>query len=400
MNSRRSFNASTYKFIAFSAYFLFVLSMLNAIDISYVKIMSGFKKPLYVTGHVTKPDILYVLEQRGIVWELTYNGKNKNSFLDIRNRVHTPIFPGDERGLLGFAMSPNFNEDNNLYVNYINKDGLTVISRFNNNVEEVLIAFPQPYSNHNGGMLAFGPDGYLYISVGDGGSAGDPDENAQNLDNFFGSILRIDVNTSTGYKIPDSNPFVNINNVKEEIWVYGIRNAWRFSFDKKTGDMYIGDVGQNSWEEINFQSSLSSGGENYGWNHYEGDSLYVDKNRIEDVSMPIYVYPNNANIIKVLLGWKEEDVRGCSVTGGYVYRGNKINSLKGNYLFADYCTGRIWSFKYESNKISSFRELTKSINLEGGDKTVYISSFGEDKDGELYVVDYSGSVYKLISNKK
>ena len=398
MNSIRSFNFLSYRFSALAVCLFIALSMLDANDISYVKIASGFKKPLYVTGHIANPNILYVLEQRGIIWEFLFEQKNKRPFLDIRDRVHTPIFPGDERGLLGFAMSPNFSEDNNLYVNYVNRDGMTVISRFNNNIEEVLISFSQPYSNHNGGMLAFGPDGYLYISVGDGGGAGDPDENAQNLGNFFGSILRIDVNGSIGYEIPESNPFVGLDNAKEEIWAYGIRNAWRFSFDKQIGDMYMGDVGQNSWEEINFQSFLSSGGENYGWNHYEGDSLYIDKNQIKNVSMPIYVYPNNANIIKVLLGWKEEDVRGCSVTGGYVYRGSKIKSLKGSYLFADYCTGRIWSFKYENNKTSNFRELTKSINFEGGNKTIYISSFGEDRNGELYVVDYSGSVYKLISN--
>ena len=400
MNSRRSFNASTYKFVALSAYFLFVLSMLDASDISYVKIMSGFKKPLYVTGHVTNPDILYVLEQRGIIWSLNNGVREEKPFLDIRDRVHTPNILYDERGLLGFAMSPNYDINNHIYVNYVNEDGETIISRFSGRNEEILISFKQPYSNHNGGMLAFGPDGYLYISVGDGGSAGDPDGNAQNLSNFFGTILRIDVDTNSGYKIPDLNPFVGSDNAKEEIWGYGIRNAWRFSFDKKTGDMYMGDVGQYSWEEINFQPFFSNGGENYGWNHYEGDSLYVQKEEILNSAMPIYVYPNNANIVKMILGWKENDVRGCSVTGGYVYRGSEITSLYGHYIFADYCTGRIWSFKYESNKISSFCELTKSINFEGGDKTVYISSFGEDKDGELYVVDYSGSIYKLVSNKK
>ena len=256
----------------------------------------------------------------------------------------------------------------------------------------------QPYSNHNGGMLEFGPDGYLYISVGDGGSSGDPHNNAQNLENLFGSILRIDVNIESGYKIPDSNPFVGLDGAKEEIWAYGIRNAWRFSFDKLTGDLYIGDVGQNSWEEINFQSASSSGGENYGWNHYEGDSIFNEGEEIDDVTMPIYVYPNNANIVKVLLGWKEEDVHGCSVTGGYVYRGSSINSLKGHYLFADYCTGRIWSFKYKNQEISNFQELTKSINLEGGTRTIYISSFGQDLNGELYILDYNGIVYQLNNN--
>ena len=376
-------------------YFLVLLSLLFSQELSYSTLATGFKKPLYLTHHVSDSSILFVLEQRGVIWSLNDGIREKKPFLDIRDRVHIPIFPGDERGLLGFAMSPNYNSDNHVYVNYVNKNDETVISRFSGKNEEILISFRQPYSNHNGGMLAFGPDGYLYISVGDGGSAGDPHNNAQNLSNFFGSILRIDVNTDSGYRIPDSNPFAGSNNVKEEIWAYGIRNAWRFSFDRLTGDMYIGDVGQNSWEEINFQPASSNGGENYGWNHYEGDSLYVQKEEITNAVMPIYVYPNNANIVKVLLGWKEDDVRGCSVTGGYVYRGSEVELLKGHYIFADYCTGRIWSFKHENKLTSNFQELTELINLENGKRTIYISSFGEGLYGELYIVDYNGSIYQI-----
>tara|TARA_Y100001935_G_scaffold85477_1_gene70975 strand:- start:1666 stop:2817 length:1152 start_codon:yes stop_codon:yes gene_type:complete len=374
-----------------------LISRLCALDLGYIELEASFKKPLYLSPHVNNSNILYVVEQRGMIWELNDGIKSKTPFLDIRDKVHTPVFPGDERGLLGFAMSPNFQIDNFIYVNYINNNDSTVISRFNGNEEEKLLSFKQPFSNHNGGMILFGPDGYLYISVGDGGDAGDPYNNSQNLKNFFGTILRIDVNTSKGYKIPDSNPFKGMIDIKEEIWSYGIRNAWRFSFDKTTGDMYMGDVGQNSWEEINFQSHLSNGGENYGWNHYEGDSLYLDKKQISNVVMPIYVYPNNANIIKVLLGWKEDGARGCSVTGGYVYRGDLIPELKGRYLFGDYCTGKIWSFKYENENILDFQDLTESINVNGGNKTIYISSFGQDLNGELYIIDYSGTIYKLIN---
>ena len=379
-------------------YLAILLNILISQDLSYNKIASGFKKPLFLTSHVTESNTLFIVEQRGMIWSLVDGKKEKNPFLDIRDRVHTPIFPGDERGLLGFAMSPYYSKDNFIYVNYVNNDGETNISRFKKGSEEILISFQQPYSNHNGGMLEFGPDGYLYISVGDGGSSGDPHNNAQNLSNFFGSILRIDVNTESGYRIPDSNPFINSKNAKKEIWAYGIRNAWRFSFDKLTGDLYIGDVGQNSWEEINFQSASSSGGENYGWNHYEGNSVFNEGEEIDNVTMPIYVYPNNANIVKVLLGWKEEDVHGCSVTGGYVYRGNDISSLVGHYLFADYCTGRIWSFKYENELISNFQELTELINLKNGTRTIYISSFGQDLNGELYILDYNGVVYQLNNN--
>ena len=375
----------------------FFIPRLFALNLGYIELEASFKKPLYLSPHVNNPEIIYVIEQRGMIWELNDGIKSKTPFLDIRDKVHTPVFPGDERGLLGFAMSPNFQTDNFIYVNYINNNDSTVISRFNGNKEEKLISFEQPFSNHNGGMILFGPDGYLYISVGDGGDAGDPYDNSQNLKNFFGTILRIDVNTSKGYKIPNSNPFIDMNDIKEEIWSYGIRNAWRFSFDKLTGDMYMGDVGQNSWEEINFQSYLSSGGENYGWNHYEGDSLYIDKKQISSAVMPIYVYPNNANIIKVLLGWKEDGARGCSVTGGYVYRGDLIPELKGRYLFGDYCTGRVWSFKYKNGNILDFKDLTESININNGNKTIYISSFGQDLNGELYIIDYSGTIYKLIN---
>ena len=397
MNLKKYYKISFMNYFKRIIYFFIIFNILNGDGLSYKKIASGFKKPLYLTSHITNPNILFILEQRGMVWELMNKEKTRKPFLDIRDRVHTPIFPGDERGLLGFAMSPNYHEDNSIYVNYVNNNGETIISRFKGNLEEILISFEQPYSNHNGGMLAFGPDGYLYISVGDGGSSGDPHNNGQNLENFFGSILRIDINTESGYRVPQTNPFIGLKNSKEEIWAYGIRNAWRFSFDKLTGDIYIGDVGQNSWEEINFQPASSKGGENYGWNHYEGDSIFNDSKELNNVTMPIYVYPNNANIVKVLLGWKEDDVHGCSVTGGYVYRGNKINSLKGHYLFADYCTGRIWSFKYKNQNISNFKELTKSINLQDEKKTIYISSFGEGLNGELYILDYNGTIYQLTS---
>mgnify|MGYP000938195259 CR=1 FL=1 len=332
-----------------------------------------------------------------MIWTITDKGDLKEVFLDIRDRVHSP-FPGyDERGLLGLAISPNFDADSLIYLNYINKDKETVISRFNmrNDSEEILINLKQPYSNHNGGMMAFGPDNYLYIAVGDGGSGGDPLNNAQNLNNFFGSILRLDVDVKNGYQIPDTNPFIDNVDALSEIWAYGLRNPWRFSFDKKTGDLYIGDVGQNSWEEINFQSANSSGGENYGWNQFEGFDNFIENPDLNNAIMPIHVYPNNANIYKVILGWDEDDVYGCSITGGYVYNGKKIEWLKGYYLFADYCTGRIWAFQFLNNQIQNLKELTEDINLGNGEGTIYISSFGEDANGELYIIDYSGDIYRL-----
>ncbi len=340
---------------------------------------------------------MFVVEQAGLIWKIKNEIKSKYPFLNLKKKVHNPIIPGDERGLLGLAIPSDFEKTHFCYVNYIDKKGNTVISRINtlSSHEEILIKFAQPYSNHNGGMMVFGPDDYLYIAVGDGGSAGDPENNAQNLSNLFGSILRIDVDVNEGYLIPPSNPFVGVDNVKEEIWAYGVRNPWRFSFDKLTGDLYMGDVGQHTWEEINFQAADSKGGENYGWNHLEGMTTFEDFSEIEDATLPIYVYPNDANIIKVLLGWDEDDTYGCSVTGGYVYRGKEIPSLFGHYIFSDYCTGKIWSFKYQNQQVSEFKELTEDINIADGEHTPYISSLGEDEKGELYIVDYNGDVYKI-----
>ena len=376
---------------------IFFISFLFNQNITYSIVATDFKKPLYLTSHYSNPELLYVLEQRGMIWSIINTGNSKKIFLDIRDKVYKPVFPGDERGLLGLAISPNFDSDSLIYLNYINKDKQTVVSRFNttNSSEEILISFDQPYSNHNGGMLAFGPDGYLYIAVGDGGSAGDPDYNAQNRKNLFGSILRIDVDTDKGYSTPETNPFIDSQDMMPEIWSYGLRNPWRFSFDRKTGDLYIGDVGQHNWEEINFQSSASSGGENYGWNHYEGEDIYNESAPLSNHTEPIHFYPNNANIFKVLLGWDEEDAFGCSVTGGYVYRGNDIPDIQGYYLFADYCTGRIWMFQHENDTVSNLSEITDIINLEDNKETVYISSFGEDANGELYIINYNGSIYKI-----
>ena len=340
---------------------------------------------------------MFVVEQGGLIWEVNNQKKNKQPFLNLKERVHIAILPGDERGLLGLAIPFNFDQNQNIYVYYIDKKKNTVISRINtySKDEEILIQFAQPYSNHNGGMMAFGSDNYLYIAVGDGGSAGDPDNNAQNLGTLFGSILRLNVDVKEGYLIPPSNPFVNIKDAKNEIWAYGVRNPWRFSFDSLTGDLYMGDVGQHTWEEINFQPANSNGGENYGWNHMEGMSTFEDFSEIQDSISPIYVYPNDANIIKVLLGWDEDDTYGCSVTGGYVYRGKAIPSLFGHYVFGDYCTGKIWSFKYQNNELSEFKDLTENINLANGEHTPYVSSFGEDLNGELYIIDYSGDIYKI-----
>ena len=367
-------------------------------------IAQNFDKPVYIKNYPGINDRLLVVQQNGIIKIIENNAVNKIPFIDISDRTHQPLFPGDEMGMLGLAFHPNFDENKYFYINYVNKNDFTIISRFtvnnklgNANSEEILIKLKQPYSNHNGGFIEFGLDGYLYISIGDGGSAGDPENRAQDLSNIFGTILRIDVNNDGKYLIPKDNPFYNDENKRKEIWHYGLRNAWRFSFDRKTGDMYIGDVGQNNWEEINFQSADNKGGLNFGWNILEGTHCYPIDNKqcnSDNTVLPLFEYPNDANYIKTLVGWKQSDMHGCSVTGGYVYRGNNKPDLYGRYFFGDYCTGKIWSIKNDNGKLDMIdhsKELLTSIDK----KEFYLSSFGEDENGELYIINYSGQVYSF-----
>jgi glucose/arabinose dehydrogenase len=258
----------------------------------------------------------------------------------------------------------------------------------------------QPYSNHNGGSIAFGPDGYLYIGFGDGGSAGDPENNAQNLNNYLGKILRINVDTNPEkYTIPQNNPFIGKKNAKEEILCFGLRNPWRFSFDLLTGDLFIGDVGQNNWEEIDVIPGNNMGGQNFGWNIMEGFHCYpeeIDCNKT-NLNEPIWEYPNNANYLKTLVGIKQNKMDGCSITGGYVYRGSKIPEFYGRYIFGDYCTGKVWSFAYENGEAGDIKNHTSDILNSMNKNSFYLSSFGETIDGELLIVDYNGGIYIITS---
>ena len=376
-------------------------------SISVEKIASNFDKPVFATTLPLNNDEIIVIEQKGII-KLIKNSKiSKTPFLDISDRVHKPLFPGDERGLLGFTFDPDYNKNGYFYVNYTNKEDFTIVSRFTCNgkltdskTEKIILKLKQPYSNHNGGSIEFGPDNYLYISVGDGGSTGDPENRAQDLSNLFGSILRIDVNTNKNYLIPEDNPFVGKKGVKEEIWSYGLRNVWRFSFDSVTGDLIMGDVGQHEWEEINFEFSDSKGGENYGWNVYEGNHCYPQGTECVNLGYvsPIFEYPNNANYVRTLLGFKQKlpNLDGCSVTGGYVYRGKKIENLYGRYIFGDYCTGKIWSLDFDDNSnVLDIKDHTEEILKSMGKREFYLSSFGIDNDNELFVIDYNGTIYRL-----
>ena len=375
-------------------------------DIGVEKIASGFDKPVFISSIPNSNDSYVVLEQKGTIRIIKKNQVMRSYFLDIRDRVHRILFPADEMGLLGLAFDPKFEINNYVYIHYNDKNDNTIISRFkvydgiaNKVSEKKILQIKQPYSNHNGGTITFGLDGYLYIGLGDGGSVGDPENRAQDLSNLFGSILRIDINTDDNYLIPKDNPFKNIENAKSEIWSYGLRNPWRFSFDALTGDMIIGDVGQYLWEEINIEYSGGEGGKNYGWNKMEGNHCYPEDTKdceSDEFIMPAFEYPNNANYVKILLGISQMNMDGCSITGGYVYRGSNIPNLYGRYIFGDYCTGKVWSIKIEEGKGSDVIEHTSSIMKSMGEKEFYLSSFGQNNDGEIFIVDYNGTIYKLV----
>lgn len=354
---------------------------LDALGIELAPVLDGFEQPLYVTGAGDGSARLFVLEKTGRAWTVR-DRQRVGVFLDLSDRVSTE----SEQGLLGLAFSPTFAEDDTVFVSYTQRDGASVLSRFTVNgdsvdpaSEKMLLHVAQPFANHNGGMIAFGPDGYLYLGLGDGGSGGDPYGSGQNGRSLLGKILRIDViggsGDPAGYVVPDDNPFVGQSDMKPEIWAIGLRNPWRFSFDRATGDMWIGDVGQNAWEEIDFEAADSPGGGNYGWNRFEASHPYP----------PDSAAPASDGFVMPIVEYGREE--GTSVTGGYVYRGTAEPGLYGTYLYADFTVGRIWGLQRAGDDSVQTRELL--------DTDMMISSFGEDDDGELYVVDFNGGVYRV-----
>src|SRR5581483_5427138 len=308
------------------------------------------------------------------------------AYLDVSSLVSTR---GAEQGLLGLAFHPSFSSNGFFYIYYTARDGADTLARYHAtpsanvadaNSGTVLISVPDNQSNHNGGMLAFGPDHYLYVSDGDGGGGGDPERDAQNLGSLFGKIWRLDVDAAPPY-IPPSNPFVGQQNARGEVWAYGFRNPWRFSFDRATGDLLIGDVGQERYEEIDYQPAGSGGGENYGWNILEATHCFPRGTSCprQGLTAPIYEYAHGRN-----------DSVGCAVSGGYVYRGTEIPALQGAYLFGDYCSGFIRTLRNGVGGWSEAPLLTTGLS---------ISSLGEDEAGELYVTDVrGGGVYKITGS--
>ena len=393
-------------------FFLLITDILISSDIAIQKVANVPSKSLYITQPRNETNLLFVLNQKGKIFILRDNKTLKKPFLDITDRVHGSLTPGSEEGLLGLAFHPNYQKNGYFYVNYVNKNDSSIVSRFSVSSdpetadptsEKIILKVDQPFGNHNGGHLAFGPkDNMLYIGFGDGGKSGDPFNNSQDLNTFLGSILRIDIDNGNPYQIPPDNPFYGQEGKKGEIFCYGLRNPWRFSFDRVTNDLLIGDVGQNKWEEVNWNTWDESKGANYGWRIMEADHCFNPEDFCDTsgLSMPIHTYPNNAAYMRILMGMDESEATGCSVTGGYVYRGNKKSSFWGTYIFGDYCTGRIWAFNYDEGKVSNFQNIRKKIKINSEELPLFISSFGEDSSGELYVVDYLGSVHKFIMRNK
>lgn len=343
----------------------------------------SFNQPLDLQYPGDGSGRLFVVERPGVihVFENDSSVDNSSVFLDIQNRVDDG---GQEEGLLGLAFHPDYENNGYFYVNYTagNPDR-TVISRFrvsdnpdeaDANSETEILTFPQPFSNHNGGQLAFGPDGYLYIAVGDGGGAGDPNDNGQDRTTLLGSILRIDVDSQengNNYGIPSDNPYAgNEEGYREEIFAYGLRNPWRFSFDADNGDIWAGDVGQNSYEEID----IIEAGNNYGWNIMEGTHCFEPPSGCDQsgLAMPVWEYGRG---------------EGISVTGGFVYRGPSQESLTGWYVYGDFGSGKIWALD------ASSPDDPENIELVDTDHS--ISSFGVDAENELYIVGFGGSIYRL-----
>jgi glucose/arabinose dehydrogenase len=366
------------------------------LSLKLTQINTGFTLsfPLFLTAPPGDTTRLFVVEKSGkirIVNRDTNALIGTGTFLDITSLVST----GSEQGLLGLAFDPQYANNGRFYVSYTDTAGTSVIARYlvdpmNANAalvaaDRVILTLAQPFENHNGGMIAFGPDGYLYIGFGDGGSGGDPGNRAQNLNEQLGKLLRIDVSQGApaqpAYTVPADNPCVGQAGAKPEIWGIGLRNPWRWSFDRQNGDLYIADVGQSDREEVNVSSAASGGGRgtNYGWNITEGSNCYppgsiCNKNGI---ALPYVEYGHVAGA--------------CSITGGYVYRGAAVPALQGTYFYADYCAGFVRSFRWATGLVS---EHATWAALSGGN----ITSFGEDTDGELYILTAAGGLYRIDSN--
>jgi glucose/arabinose dehydrogenase len=349
------------------------------IRLTFSRIARGLSKPVFITHSRDNSGRLFVVEQTGRIRVIRNGVLQSAPFLDLRSKISY----GGERGLLGLAFHLDYSWNRKFFVNYTDRNGNTVIEQYLRSPTNANVALPtgklvlrisQPYANHNGGMLAFGPDRYLYVGMGDGGGSGDPGNRAQNLENVLGKILRLNIDTRYTYTVPPTNPYVGRPG-HDLVWASGLRNPWRFSFDRATWDLWIGDVGQSRYEEINRSRAPNPGrAANYGWRQLEGRHCYNPPTNCNTTgkTMPIAEYGHNL---------------GCSVTGGYVYRGATYPDLKGAYLFGDYCSGRVWGLDAAGPNTQAPVQLFDTAAL--------ISSFGEDQVGNLYLVDHNGDIWLI-----
>lgn len=346
------------------------------------RITSALSDPVHAVVPPGDPTRLFVVEQGGTVRIVRNDTLLAGTFLDISDRVST----GSEQGLLSMAFHPAYVTNGYVYVSYTNTVGTSKVVRYQVSDPETanpasaveILSVDQPYSNHNGGLITFGPDGMLYVGLGDGGSGGDPLGHGQNLGTLLGSILRIDVNAGSPYAIPADNPFVGQAGARGEIWMYGLRNPWRFSFDRSLGDVYIGDVGQNALEEIDVIMADAGGGANLGWNIMEGRSCYNAATcSTAGLTLPVAEYTH---------------ADGCSVTGGFVYRGTDVPDLQGRYLYSDYCSGWVRSFTFFGGIPVDPRQWPDLSPGPG------VTSFAEDARGEVYVLTQNGVLYRIVNN--
>jgi glucose/arabinose dehydrogenase len=352
------------------------------ITLGVEQVATGLDEPTDV-AFMPDTNLPVVIEKGGAAWIIELGQKVYPALMEISGRVNDT---GDEQGLLGIAFHPQYARNHYLFVAYTNDDANVVVARYTVRSElrtvdpaseRVIITVPHPGLQHNGGHVAFGPDGMLYLGVGDGGGRGGQYVEGRIGALMLGAILRLDVSSNAvPYTIPGSNPFAGMGGMAEEIWLYGLRNPWRFSFDRATGDLYIGDVGEASWEEIDY-APAGQGGLNYGWPELEGEECYPGRScSAEFTVLPIAVHGREA---------------GCSVVGGYVYRGQAYRDLTGVYFYGDFCTGSLWG-------LAQYRGAWKSVWLLGTD--IAITSFGEDVNGELYLTDfYHGRLYRLTGHR-
>ncbi len=355
--------------------------------------LGTFTSPVFVTSPPAPADSgrLFVVEREGRVRLLRRDTLAARAFLDVRGKISAV----SENGLFSLAFHPQYQANGRFYVFFTNLNGDIRVVRYlvsanpdsaDEAAADTILAVPHPlagttlpFGNHHGGQLQFGPDGKLYVSLGDGGCCGDPLGNGQRKHTLNGKLLRLDVDGATGYVVPPDNPFVGDTSYAPEIWAWGLRNPWRFSFDRQSGDLYIADVGQGAWEEVDVEPAGGAGGVNYGWNVMEGMHCYNTQCSFAGFTLPLVEYGHTGGA--------------CSITGGYVYRGTRVPALAGHYLYADFCAGFVRSFRYVGSAATDARDWSQQLSPGGGGS---VSSFGEDGRGELYVMALGGALYRIV----